>query len=325
MPAMNNNFWKGSGLPSGRILFGVVGEENPNHPGVYRFSSTDGIVVNDAHLLFPDADNEGGGEYSRPRAGSTCVAVMTSNGAQCFIIGFCRPPSFDEDSDDPPVVGSVDDSDTSGDKVYRTAGDAALILKRGGAVILEGGVGTGLILNPINNQVSMRSTNFLHSADGYLAEHGRVDPGTVRPATVSEENYLHQVGPSYDRVTVKNGTVDGTVRRQLEIASVNIVSGQEVATVKTRETYDADGSWVGEGPKYQWGDGADEPAVLGKQLVDVMGQLIDIVKSLQVNTAWGPSGPVLPNIVANLESLKSQLSDKILSTFAYFSKNPSTP
>jgi hypothetical protein len=133
---MNNDFWKGAGLPSGRILFGVVGEENPSHPGVYRFSSTDGIVANDAHLLFPDADNEGGGEYSRPRAGSTCVAVMTSNGAQCFIIGFCRPPSFNEDSDDPPVVGAVDDSDTSGDKVYRTAGDAALILKRGGALIL---------------------------------------------------------------------------------------------------------------------------------------------------------------------------------------------
>jgi hypothetical protein len=182
-----------------------------------------------------------------------------------------------------------------------------------------------LILNPINNQVSMRSTNFLHSADGYLAERGRIDPGSVKPGTISEESYLSQVGPSYDRVTVKNGTVDEAARRQMEIASINIVAGQEVAAVKTRETHYADGSWVGEGPKYQWGEGADEPAVLGRQLVDVMGQLIDIVKGLQVNTAWGPSGPVLPNIVANLESLKSQLSDKILSTFAYFSKNPSTP
>lgn len=322
---MNNQFWKGSRLPTGRILFGVVGEENPRHPGVYRFSSTDGIVVNDAHILSPDADIKGGGEFSRPRPGSTCVAVMTSDGAQCFIIGFARAPTFDEEGEDPPSVGSPADSDISGDKVYRTSGGASLILKRGGALILEGGPGNTILINPLNNQMSTRSTNFRQSADGYLSRHGRVEPGSTSPATISEQICLHQVGPSYDRVRVRTGTIEGDARRELEVAAVSVVAGQEVATVKTRETHYADGSWVGEGPKYQWGDGADEPAVLGKQLVDVMGQLIDIVKGLQVNTAWGPSGPVLPNIVANLESLKSQLSDKILSTFAYFSKNPSTP
>lgn len=320
---MNDGFWYGNGMPKGAILFGVCGGENPNRPGIYRFSSSDGIVVNDAHVLSPDADIKGGGEHTKPRAGSTCVAVMTSDGAQCFIVGFSRSPTVDEQSNDPPKVGVPEDSDTSGDKVYKTAGGASFILKRGGSVIIEGGAGTGVILNPLNNQMSLRASNFRQNADGYLARRGRVKPGSTEPETTHEESFLHQVGPSYDRMRLTHGTLDGDARRQLELAAVKIVSSREIVTVKTRETYNSDGSWVGEGPKYQWGgDSADENAVLGKALVEALSTLIDIIKNLKVNTAWGPSTPPIPPTPIDLEKLKSSLSDKILSTFAYFSKKP---
>jgi len=322
---MNNAFWKGAGLPLGQILFGVIGEENtkPGREGTYRFSSSCGIVVQDAHVLSPDADIKGGGEHTKPRAGSTSVAVMTTNGAQCFIIGFSRSPTVDEESDDPPSVGAPEDSDTSGDKTYKTAGGASFILKRGGAVIIEGGAGTGVILNPLNNQMSLRSSNFRQNADGYLSKRGRVSPGATDAPTTHEETFLHQVGSTYDRFRIRHGTIDGEARRQLELAAVKVVSSSEISTIKTRETYNSDGSWTGEGPKYQWGgDSADEPAVLGNALVTAISKLIDIITQLKVGTAWGPSTPPLPPTPVDLAKLKAELSDKILSTFAFFSKKP---
>lgn len=322
---MNDGFWKGHGLPKGQILFGVIGAENTTkgREGTYRFSSSCGIVVPDAHILSADADIKGGGDHARPRPGSTCVAVMTTNGAQCFVIGFSRSPTVDDESDDPPTVGTPDDSDTSGDKVYKTAGGASFILKRGGAVIIEGGPGTGVILNPLNNQMSLRSANFRQNADGYLAKRGRVSPGSTEAPTTHEEAFLHQVGSTYDRIKIRHGTLDGGARRELEIAAVSIIASQEVATVKTRETYFADGHWIGEGPKYQWGgSGADEPAVLGNALVAAISKLIDIVTQLKVGTAWGPSTPPIPPTPTDLAQLKAELSDKILSTFAFFSKKP---
>ena len=320
---MNNQFWKGAGVPRGQILFGVIGEENAKRPGVYRFSSTCGIVVNDAHVLSADADPRGGGDHARPRSGSTCVAVMTTNGAQCFIIGFSRSPQVDDESDDPPAVGTPDDSDTAGDKVYKTSGGASLLLKRGGAIVLEGGPGSGFILNPLNNQMSMRAANFRQNAEGYLAKRGRQKPGSTDPETTHEEAFLHQVGPSYDRVKITHGNLDSDARRKLELAAVKIISSKEVLEIKTRETYFSDGSWVGEGPKYQWGGAsATEPAVLGNALVEAFSKLIDIITQLKVGTAWGPSTPPLPPTPVDLAQLKAELSDKILSTFAFFSKNP---
>jgi len=326
---VNDHFWHGAGQPAGRILFGVIGEEiqsrdePPKGLGIYRFSSTCGIVVNDAHVLTSDADHGGGGDHVRPRPGSTCVAVMTTNGAQCFIIGFSRSPAFDEESDEIPTVGNPDDSDIAGDKVYKTSGGATLLLKRGGAVIVEGGPGVGVIMNPLNNQLSLRSSNFRQNADGYLAKRGRQQPGSTDPETVHEETFLHQVGSTYDRTKLSHGNLDDDARRQLELAAVKVVASREVVTTKARETHYADGAWVGQGPKYQWGStGSDEPAVLGQQLVEALHELIDIIKSLKVNTAWGPSTPPLPTTQVDLERLKGALSDKILSTFAFFAKNP---
>lgn len=320
---MNNGFFAGAGQPRGRILFGRIGEENPSHPGVYKFTSTDGFAVNDALCLSPDADPKGSGEATKPRPGSYCVALMTSDGCQCFIVGFMTPPTFNEESEDAPEVGNADDNNSPGDKVYRTSGGAVLILKRGGAVIIEGGPGTGVIMNPLNNTMTLRAANFTHIADGYQATRGRKEIGKTSPLTVHREQFLHQTGPKADRVSLQHGSLEKNARRQLELAAVAVTGGQETVTTKTRETYYADGHWVGEGPKYQWGgDGADEPAVLGKALVTAMSKLIDIVTQLKVGTAWGPSTPPLPPTPVDLAQLKAELSDKILSTFAFFSKKP---
>ena len=322
---MNNGFFAGQGLPRGQILFGRIGDENPSYPGLYRFTSSDGISVNDARVLSADADNNGSGEATKPRPGSNCVAVMTTDGAMCFVIGFMTPPSFDQESDEAPVVGNAEDNNASGDKAYRTAGGAVLILKRGGAVIIEGGPGTGVIMNPLNNTMTLRATNFTQIVDGYQALRGRKEIGKTNPATVHHEQFLNQTGPQADRFSIHHGSLEDDARRQLELEAVTVAGGNETTITKTRETYYADGRWVGEGPKYQWGgEDASEPAVLGHALVDAISKLIDIVAQLKVGTAWGPSTPPLPPTTVDLAQLKAELSDKILSTFAFFSKKPPT-
>src|SRR5690606_5133595 len=248
-------------------MYGRLGEENPKHPGTYRFTSSDGFAVPDAHILTPDADQFGNGQNSKPTPGAYAVAVMTHDGAQCFVIGFHHPPRFDDDQDDPPDVGNAEENNSSGDKVWRTAGGASFILKRGGAAILEGGPGTGIILNPLNNTMTLRASNYSHIADGYRATRGRQEVGQTKPETRHQEDFLHQVGPTFDRVRIQHGNLDSGARRQLELASVTVIASNENATIRTRETYYSDGSWVGEGPKYQWGGtDANENAVLGKQL-----------------------------------------------------------
>ncbi|MBP9824068.1 MAG: hypothetical protein KBF21_07590, partial [Thermoanaerobaculia bacterium] len=206
--------------------------------------------------------------------------------------------------------------------------DATLVLKRGGAVIIEGGAGTGVILNPLNNAMTLRASNFTQIADGFSATRGRFQPGKIDPRTYHEEVFQDQVGPTYDQLALTHGTLGTTAigteaRRQFTIEHVTTVGSSQTSTLKTRESYDADGTWIGEGPKYMWG-GADatEPAVLGNALVEAFGKLFDIIKALKVNTAWGPSTPPLPPTPLDLEELRSELSDKILSTFAFFAKNP---
>jgi hypothetical protein len=320
--SVNHGFWGGkSAGPQGQILFGRLGEENPKHPGTYQFSSSTGLVVNDAHITTPDADTDGNGENTRPRAGAYCLAVMTTDGAGCYVIGFLNQPKFDENKGGTPVVGNPDDNNSSGDKSYKTAGGASFILKRGGAVVIEGGPGVGVILNPLNNTMTLRAANVRQIADGYQAIRGRQDLGTTNPATIHGEDFLHQVGPVFDRFRVSHGSLDGGARRKLELASVTVAGTQEIAIPKTRETYQSDGSWMGEGPKYQWGGTlANEAMVLGNQLVTAMGELIDIISGLKVNTAWGPSTPPLPDTLSKLEQLKGELGERILSTYLYITK-----
>jgi hypothetical protein len=322
---VNDDFWGGAGTPQGAILYGCVQEENADHPGTYRFCSTEGYNVNDAHVLSPDADISGGGETTKPRPGSPCVALMSSNGAQCFIIGFHRAPVVDEESDDPPEVGNPDDNVSAGDKVYKTAGGATLVLKRGGALFVEAGPGVSIVCNPQNNRMSLRSAHYKVIADGYISTRGRQEIGKTEPETFHREEFLDQAGGPHDRFRVDHGNLDSDARRQLELAEITVVLGTSTTTVKTRETYFNDGSWVGEGPKYQWGgDGADEPAVLGNQLVEAFETLFGIIKALKVNTAWGPSTPPIPPTPIDIDKLQNELSGKILSTFLFFSKDPAS-
>ena len=306
-----------------RILIGILGEEKAGRPGVYAFSSTDGQTLPDVHILSQDASLDGAGEDTRPRSGSPCVVAISHDGGQGFVIGFIRIPTFDEEGDEDPFVGNPDENKVAGDKVFKTSGGASFILKRGGAVIVEGGSGVGVILNPLNRQMSLRSSNYRIVADGYKAVRGRRDPGSTASETFHVEEFTSNVGADFDRFTVEHSGPTKTHRRQLSLASVKDISSQETATIKTRETYYSDGSWVGEGPKYQWGGkSASEPAVLGNALVTAMNRLMDIIKELKVNTAWGPSTPPLPPTLIAIDQLKSELSGNILSNFLLLSKDP---
>jgi len=316
-----DNFWKGQGQPSGKILYGTVGEECSDCPGVYHFQSSCGLTPR-VQVLSPDVDTLGAGKVVKPRAGSTAVAVMTSEGAECFIIGFQRVPQFDEDKDEKPAVGNADDNHSPGDKVEETAGGARMILRSGGAVLIEGGPGVNISLNPSNNRMTLRSTNLGLVADGYRLFRGRQNIGETKPEAVHEEEFLHQVGPSFDRFSVRHGNLENNGRRELSLASVTVVAGQTSATLLTRETYNNEGHWLGEGKKYQWGADADEPIVLGNALVDALNELMDIIGKLTVNTAWGPSTPPLPGTISALEGLKSKLGGNILSKYLFSTQDP---
>lgn len=320
---MSDNFWDGEGTPKGQILYGVIGEEQAGKAGTYRFSSTCGIVVNDAHLLSPDADIDGAGESTKPRPGSPCVALMSTNGAGCFICGFHKAPDFDEDSDEPPVVGNPDDNVSAGDKVYKTAGGATLVLKRGGSLFVEAGPGVSIVCNPQNNRMSLRSANYKVIADGYSATMGRFEIGNTEPETKHTETFRTMAGGPHDEVVISHGWHADDKRKLLELSEVTVILGNTTRTVKTRESYYNTGEWVGEGPKYQWSALADEPAVLGNQLVEAFETLFGIIKALKVNTAWGPSTPPIPPTPIDIDKLQSELSGKILSTFLFFSKDPS--
>lgn len=316
-----DNFWKGEGQPTGKIMYGVVGEECSDCPGVYNFSSSCGLTPR-AQILSPDVDTRGAGKVIKPRPGSTAVALMSSEGSECFIVGFHRVAQFDEDVDEKPTVGNAEDNHSPGDKVEETSGGARMLLREGGAVLIEGGPGANISLNPVNNRISIRSTNLNLIADGYRTSRGRhPDTPKTSPETIHEEEFLHQVGPSFDRFRVRHGDLGDNKRRELSLASVTVTGGQEIATVVARETYSNDGSWLGEAKEYYWGlKNKDEPAVLGNQLVEAMSELIDILKTVKVNTAWGPSTPFIPPESLKLDTLKNKLSGKILSNFLFFQK-----
>lgn len=322
---MNDGFWKGDGVPRGRVFLGCIGEENPRAPGTYTFCSTDGFTFNDAHVLSPDADIEGGGEFTKPRPGSICVAVTSNDGGQAFVIGFQRTPVFDEEGDEAPFVSEADDNNVGGDKVYQTAGGARMILKRGGAVSIEAGPSVSILMNRVSNRFSVRSSNLSVIADGHEALRGRQQPGSTDPATFHRERFSHQLGNSFDRVQISHGSVEGDRRRELRVDGITVVSGSETAVTKYREYIDSSGNWVGEGPTYRWGgSGASEPIVLGLQLVAAINEILDIIQNLQVTTAVGPSTiPIAPTPI-NIQALRQKLEDQILSTYLFATKQPAT-
>lgn len=326
-------FGHGLGLAPNLVIMGVVRHET--RPGMYRFegvSSRGSYSVDDAQILSPDGDIEGNGSFAKPRNPSPAIGI-SGPGGQIYIVGFNQAPTQDDDSDDAPEIAEIDDNGISGDKVFRSAGGARLLLKRGGAMIAEGGGGVSITLNPLNNQYAMRASNVLESANGYMASRGRRQSGSIHPETLSTVDYCDRVGPIRTRVRVLHGDIDDDIggqpniasgRRQLSIASVTTAGGITVGVIKLRETYNDDGSWVGEGSKYQWGgNGADENAVLGQQLVEWLKKLIDTIKGLKVNTAWGPSTTPLPPTSIELSSLAGELSAKILSRYIFLSRFPS--
>jgi hypothetical protein len=260
-----------------------------------------------------------------------CVVVTSNDGASAYVVGFAKAARYDEESDEPPKVDDPESEENivSGDKVWRV-GDVAkpraqIVLKSGGALLLETGSGVGVTLNSLNNTMALRSMNMSQLADGYRAFFGRKEVGKTDPESFAEENFYDKVGPSSVRVRVRHGDLDNDAKREITVSEITVAGGATTGTIKLRETYYSDGSWVGDGKKYQWGSGADEPMVLGNALVEAFEKLIDIITNLTVNTPWGPSTPPLPPTSTDLASLKRQLSGKILSTFLFLSKEPSSP
>lgn len=307
-------------------MMGTLGPENPTKPGTYRFNATDGTAPSDAMILSPDGDNEGNGSDFRPRVGSACVAVMPTSMGACFIIGFWKPPLSNDESDEIPTVGNAEENRIGGDKSWKTAGGAVFALKHGGSVIIEGGPGTGIILNPLNNTISVRCRNLQEIADGYQANRGRKNPGKTSPETLATVDHHDRVGASSTRVREQTGDLPKKARREFTLSSIMQTKIGRTGTIRIKETYYDDGSWISEGPKYQWGGkDAKEPMVLGLELSAVLKSIMKIISNIRVPTAWGPSGKPLPPTPIELSQLSSELDGKILSTYMFHTKKPAEP
>ncbi len=84
-------------------------------------------------------------------------------------------------------------------------------------------------------------------------------------------------------------------------------------------TITADSDLILKGANIHLGASADEHAVLGDTLKDILGELIDAMCTEQHPTNQGPSGP--PLNAAKYRLIKSKLS-RFLSNFTFVKKNP---
>lgn len=329
--------WRGGRLLADKVLVGVLGAENPTRPGLYGFKGfgsqpSECYEVNDAIVLTPDGALSGSGAHCKPIEGAPCVALVGPGGS-VWIAGFHLPPKFDQEGESAPSVGDAEDSagplnHVAGDKVLRSDGDAALLLKRGGSAMVQGGPGVTTAWLKETNTVSTRAQNLNEQADGCRRARGRIKVGKTDPETLAVDEYVDQVGSKATRVSVRHGHLDADGRRELTIAKITYAGGAVTGPIKLKETYYDDGSWVGQGQKYQFGGkNADQKALLGGVVGDLLKDLIDILKNLKVNTAWGPSAVPVADTIAKLEKLKADYIDsgKIVSDYIFLSKKPSNP
>lgn len=328
--------WKGAGIPRDKVLVGVLGPESSTRPGTYGFSGygsgpNECYQVADAIVLTPDGSLSGSGSHFKPAEGSLCVA-LAGPGGSVWIVGFHLPPRFDQSGQVAPVIGDAGDqagplNNVAGDKVLRTDGDAALLLKRGGSAMVQGGPGAMTNWLKQTNTVSTRAQNVSEQADGARRVRGRIKLGKTDPETRAVDQFFDQVGPSATRVQLRHGHLEGSARRELTVSEVSYAGGSVKGTVKLRETYNDDGSWVGEGQKYQFGKDADENALLGNVVASLLKDLIDILKNLKVNTAWGPSATPVADTIAKLTKLQADYIDngKIKSDYVFFKKRAGNP
>lgn len=329
--------WKGGGVLRDKVLVGVLGPESSTRPGTYGFVGYGGgpnecYQVADAIVLTPDGALSGSGAHFKPAAGSLCVA-LAGPGGSIWIVGFYLPPQIDPTGQTTAVIGDAGDAagplnNVAGDKLLRSDGDAALLLKRGGSAMVQGGPGATTSWLKQTNTVSTRAQNVSEQADGARRARGRIQVGKTNPETMAVDQFFDQVGPSATRVQLRHGHLEGSARRELTVSAVSYAGGQVTGTVKLRETYDDAGAWRGEGQKYQFGGkDADENALLGNVVASLLKDLIDILKNLKVNTAWGPSAVPVADTIAKLQKLQADYIDsgKIKSDFVFFQKRAPTP
>src|SRR6266542_1122577 len=219
--------WKGGGVPRDKVLVGVLGAESSTRPGTYSFVGYGGgpnecYHVSDAILLTPDGSLSGSGSHFKPMDGSVCVA-LAGPGGSVWIVGFYLPPRFDESGQTAPVIGDASDeagplNNVAGDKVLRSDGDAALMLKRGGSVVVQGGPGATTAWLKQNNTISTRAQNLNEQADGARRIRGRIKVGKTDPETIAVDQFTDQVGPTATRVQIRHGHLEGSARRELTVS-----------------------------------------------------------------------------------------------------------
>jgi hypothetical protein len=310
--------------------------------GLYIVKTTDDLFLENCFLLSPVGFRSTGsvgqrrfkpdqvpGMHSKPYPGALCL-VGTSQGGMAFILGFWNPPSTvateGDDYTNETTPGVVDDRDarTAGDWLIRTE-NGLLNLKRGGSLVLECGATIRQTLNPDNGNHFTQSKSRIDVSEGYKLTRNRLKD-TERETLSTEEFFdkILQRGQTATRIRIRNGRVSSSVRHELSIAEVNYATITDpIVSFKARERYFDDGSWVAEGPKFQWGGGdADEPIVLGNVLADIISDLCDIIGSITVQTAWGPSIRVLIPTPLDLHSkIKSKLKN-FKSDYMFATKSP---
>ncbi len=249
--------------------------------GVIRQVAKDGsykVALNDNRIISCRAVSNVG-ESVFPKGIAVFVVVYNAEG---YLLGKIRPITDEWKDDGKPKNDKSTTIGTEGDAQLRPHSldddtiTAEVTVTRGGVVKVKSTGATGITLHPHGERIIQKSQTLLAFTDAYRIESGRTaTKAGVKMDALTEETYKNKVGPSRVEVNVKNGKVDGSVVHRFAVEKLVTAGGATTGTRRFSWGIDEDGNWYVDNAKtIGFGDIADEPVVLGNQLVSLTKKLI---------------------------------------------------
>ena len=289
---IDSDLYKGDGVMAGEA---VVRQVLKN--GKYRVAMH-GSHIFDARAVF------GLGESVLPTG--IPVFVVAYNG-DAWILGRMRATSDTgksdgtTDTDRSTTIGSPGDAQLRPQATEDKDITAEVTVTVGGVVKVRTTSATNITLHPVGERIIQRCQSLLAFSDAYRIESGRVTgkSGGVEFGAITFETYKNKVGPSRTEVRIKNGQVDGTTVHQFSVDNLATTAGKTLGTSDFNWTISDSGDWwVTNCSSMHIGDIANEPVVLGAQLVALLKSLIMDMSTVRaglnaMGTAMGAANQTL--------------------------------
>jgi hypothetical protein len=265
---IDSDLYKSDGVIAGEA---VVRQVLKN--GKYRISMH-GSHIFDARAVF------GIGETVLP-TGIPVFAVAYNGDA--WILGRMRATSDtgnsdgSTDTDRSTTIGSPGDAQLRPQSTEDKDVTGEVTVTVGSVVKVRSTSATNITLHPVGERIIQRCQSLLAFSDAYRIESGRVTgkSGGVEFGAITFETYKNKVGPSRTEVRIKNGQVKDSTVHQFSVDNLATSGGKTLGTSDFNWTISDTGDWqVINCSSMKVGDIANEPVVLGAQLVTLLKSLI---------------------------------------------------